>query len=66
MGCCWKWKVLLLTCAQISRTKGHWLTMNLAAMTKAIKAQLPTLIFNNKITLNLITLACWFKILEAT
>ncbi len=58
--------MLLLTCVQISRTNGHWLTMDLAAMTKAIKSQLPTLIFNNKIALNLVTLACWFKNLEAT
>jgi hypothetical protein len=38
LGYCSKWKMLLLTCVQTSRIEGCWLTMNLAAMTKATKA----------------------------
>ncbi len=38
LRCCWKRNVLLLICAKVSRRKGCWSTINLAAMIKATKA----------------------------
>jgi hypothetical protein len=38
LKCCWKGKVLLLICLNVSRRKGHWSTINLTTMMKATRA----------------------------
>jgi len=39
LKCCWKGKVLLSTCVETSRSKGHWSTINLTTMIEVIRAQ---------------------------
>jgi hypothetical protein len=41
LKCCWKGNMLLLTHAKVLRKKGRWSTINLVAMTKATRVQLP-------------------------
>ncbi len=38
LRCCWKGKVLLLTCIKASKRKGHGSTMNLAIMIETTNA----------------------------
>jgi len=38
LRCCWKGKVLLLTCIKASKRKGHGSTMNLATMIETTNA----------------------------
>jgi len=40
LRCYWKKKVLLSTCANALKKKGHWLTMNLTIMIDTTRAQL--------------------------
>jgi len=38
LKCCWKRKLLLLTCVKASKRKGRWSTINLETMIEATKA----------------------------